>query len=440
MTPDRYGLLTSSPSPAAVAAFEEATHGLAAHRPSTGVALGRALAEDPDHAAAHALKGFANLILARRELVPVAVAALADARAALTRRHGGTGDERVLIDALADAVAGGFVTAAGRLDECFSDRPGVFLPFKLSHALRFMAGDAAGMLAASDRALRTWQPERPAAGYVLGCHAFALEEHGHYDAAETFGRRAVALAPDDAWGLHAVSHVHEMRGDTAAGIEWLEAGRSNWSGCNNFAFHVAWHLALFHLERGDADRVLAVYDAEVRPTATDDVRDVANAVSLLWRLAHAGVDVGTRWDDMREIACRRRDDTTLVFASLHVLTALVALGDRPAAEEALRALESKATGICEQAAVAREVGVPVARAILDEPASRGLDRLALQLARLGGSNAQRDLFVLTLADRAHRRGDALATMRIRAARRRLKADDRLIAVLDAGPAALSRTA
>ena len=80
-----------------------------------------------------------------------------------------------------------------------------------------MLGDAAGMLAASQRMMTVWSPDRPAAGFLLGCHAFAIEEHGAYAAAEAYGRQAVAMEPDDAWGLHAVSHVHEMRGETADG-------------------------------------------------------------------------------------------------------------------------------------------------------------------------------------------------------------------------------
>ncbi|WP_075214397.1 tetratricopeptide repeat protein 38 family protein [Mongoliimonas terrestris] len=433
MITDSYALQTSSAAGAATAAFEEAVHGLGAHRPSTGAAVGRTLAADPNHVPAHVLKGFANLILAREELVPAAGAALKDARGALAAKDGGTADERVLVEALALAEAGRFAAAADRLDQGFADRPATFLPFKIANALRFMLGDAAGMLAASDRMLTAWRPDDPAAGFLLGCHAFGLEEHGLYDAAESFGRRAVALQPDDAWGLHAVSHVHEMRGDTAAGIAWLEEGRPNWTRCNNFSFHMAWHLALLRLEEGDHDGVLALYDEAVRPTPTDDFRDVANAVSLLWRLDRRGVDVGERWQDLADIALKRRTDSTLVFAALHTLIALVALGEDRAAADVVAALEAKAAGTGDQATVAREVGVPFARIILGMDAwgdRVSLDRLALALPRLGGSNAQRDLFVLALAEVACRCGDDTARLRIRAARRKLKAEDHLIAAID----------
>jgi hypothetical protein len=428
---DAFDLSTSSASPDATAAFEEAVRGLAAHRPSTGLALGRALDADPDHVPALALKGFANLILAREELAAPAREALAAARRALTAKEGGTADEQALIEALAYAAEDRFADAADCLDLRFADRPATFLPFKISHSLRFMLGDRAGMLAASHRMMTVWSPDRPAAGFLLGCHAFAIEEHGAYAAAEAYGRQAVAMEPDDAWALHAVSHVHEMRGDTAAGIDWLERSRGSWSRCNNFSFHMAWHLALLHLERGDHERVLHLYDREVCPTPTDDFRDMANAVSLLWRLERLGVDVGPRWSDLAAIARKRRDDTTLIFASLHTLIALVALGDRPAAAELVMALQVRAQGTGDQARVAADFGLSLARVIAGMGGERGaLDRLAIALPRLGGSNAQRDLFVLALAEAASRRGDAPALRAIGDARRRLKAEDRLIAAVD----------
>lgn len=431
MPMDAYEFSTSSASADATAAFEEAVRGLAAHRPSTGVALGRALAADPDHVPALALKGFANLILAREELAAPAREALAAARRALATKDGGTADERALVEALGHASDDRFADAADCLDLRFADRPATFLPFKIAHALRFMLGDAAGMLAASQRMIAVWCPGRPAAGFLLGCHAFAVEEHGAYAAAEAYGRQAVAMEPDDAWGLHAVSHVHEMRGDTAAGIAWLEGSRGSWSRCNNFSFHMAWHLALLHLERGDHERVLRLYDDEVRPQPTDDFRDMANAVSLLWRLERLGVDVGRRWAGLAEIARKRRADTTLVFAALHTLIALVALGDRPAAAELVMALQVRAQGTGDQARVAAELGLPLARAISGLGGERGaLDRLAAALPRLGGSNAQRDLFVLALAEAASRRSDVPALRAIGDARRRLKAEDRLIAAVD----------
>ncbi|NLS18646.1 tetratricopeptide repeat protein [Rhizobium sp. P40RR-XXII] len=428
MRRDAYDLVTSTDSMEAQRAFESAVFGIAAHRPNTGAALQATLAADPHHIAGHALKGFANLILARSELTTVAAGALGDARTALLKNNGGTTDERILVAALEAAEAGLFAQAARILDAGFEDRPATFLPFKLAHALRFMVGDAAGMLAASARAARHIDTASNAAGFVLGCHAFSLEEHGRYGEALRIGQRAVALQPDDAWGLHAVSHVFEMKGDAKQGIDWLEGSRKSWSRCNNFSFHMAWHLGLLHLERGDHDRVLALYDDEVRPQQTDDFRDMANAISLLWRLEQSGVHVGNRWADVAEIARRRTSDTTLIFAALHNLAALVAVGDREGVAELVAQIDAKALGFDDQAHIAAEIGVPMARVLagLDAPADqRMIDRMVANLPKIGGSNAQRDFFVLALAKTVGAGGDGAAVYRIGQIRQRLKADDQL---------------
>ncbi|KSV75893.1 hypothetical protein N185_15725 [Sinorhizobium sp. GW3] len=428
MKRDAYDLSTSTDSDDARKAFESAVFGLATHRPSTGVAVQAALSADADHVGAHALKGFANLILARSELVPVAASAFADASNALARKDGGTRDERILVDALEQAVGGWFSRAADLLDVGFRDRPATFLPFKLSHALRFMTGDRTGMLRTSAHAVSGLDMTADAAGFVLGCHAFSLEEHGLYAEALAAGQKAVALQPDDSWGLHAVSHVFEMRGETNQGIDWLESGRKAWSRCNNFSFHMAWHLGLLHLERGDHDQVLAIYDDEVRPQQTDDFRDMANAISLLWRLEQSGVHVGNRWQELAEIAHRRRSDTTLVFAALHNLAAMVAVGDRQGVAELVKHIDAKAHGTDEQARIAAEIGVPMARVLagLGVPADRQMiDRMIANLTRIGGSNAQRDFFILALARAVGRGGNGAAVSRIGSIRQKLKADDQL---------------
>lgn len=428
MNCDSYGLFTTTDSREAQSAFENAVFGLATHRPNTAVSLQATLAADPDHVSAHALKGFANLVLGRSELLPAAKTALLDAHRALAMKHGGSVDERILVDALTVASEGEFCRAADLLDAGFAMRPATFLPFKLSHALRFMAGDHAGMLASSGRAVAHLDLMTPAAGFVLGCHAFSLEEHGRYEEALKIGQRAVAIQPDDAWGLHAVSHVFEMRGDTRRGIDWLENSRGAWSRCNNFSFHMAWHLGLLHLERGDHDRVLQIYDDEVRPQQTDDFRDMANAVSLLWRLEQSGVHVADRWVDLAQVANRRRADTTLVFAALHNLAAMVAVGDRAGISELVSEIDRKALGQGDQARVAAEIGAPMARILagFDAPADRQIiDRIVSNLPKIGGSNAQRDFFVLALAKAAGNGGDGATVSRIGRVRQQLKADDRL---------------
>ncbi len=422
-------------SGAGIGAHERAVAAVLAHRPEGGAALAEALAAEPDMVAAHALKGFGQFLLGRSETVAAAGETLSAARAAAARRRAVTDHEAALIEALALAAGGRPLAAAARLETRLRDVPHDIAAFKIAHALRFLGGDRAGMLEASGALLARWDSDAEGYGYLLGCHAFALEEAGRYGEAEETGRAAVALQPDDAWGLHAVSHVHEMQNRTRDGILWLERQRLAWSRCNNFAFHVAWHLALFHVEDGRPDKALDVYDTEIRPAPTDDFRDMANAVSLLWRLRQEGIDAGGRWQELAAIAARRRQDVTLVFASLHYLLALVASGRRSAAIELVEALDSRArdAGGGDQGRVAARVGADLARIIvgLDAVSRARLDKILARLPEIGGSNAQRDVFVRSVGLAAAEAGDVSAVATARSARGMLKAEDRFTALLSA---------
>lgn len=434
MITDRYSGCHTSSSHDAIAGFEDAVLDVVAHRPDAAAALDRALAADPGLVAAHALKGFAAVILARAELDAPAVASLREAEAALLGQGYGTAMERGLVAALGEAVAGRLSAAASMLEAHLLDHPRDLLALKLSHTLRFMLGESGAMLETTGRALGGWTSAMPGYGFVLGCHAFALEECGDRVTAQRAGHAALRNEPRDAWGLHAVAHVYEMEGRAADGIAWLDHCRPTWTACNNFRFHVAWHLALFLHGRGDTDRALALYDAEVRPQPTDDWRDVANAVSLLWRLGQENVDVGDRWAELRSIAHRRRQDTTLIFASLHYLMALVATGATASAQDLVAAIRERAvTGTGDQAGAAATIGYPIAQVILEFATGRDSMRdmvgLGSTLTQLGGSHAQRDVFMRTLALIAANRDDRTTAERVLALRRRLKRDDRFVSLV-----------
>ena len=391
----------STTTPPARMALGVALDHFAAHKPLVREALADALQADPRCVSALVFDGFVQILLARSETILAARDRYADAQAALAHVSASPG-ERALLEALGFAVDGRLLKAAERLELRLETDPTDFLCLKLAHALQFLAGDEKGMLATTTRVLPNWTADARYHGYVLGCHAFGLGEAGRLSEAEAFGRRAVEIAPDDAWGLHAVAHVYETRGLTGAGIVWLEKTRCVWEQCNNFAYHMAWHLALLQLERGACAEAMATYDSHVRPTSTDDFRDIANATSMLWRFTQLGFDVGDRWDELHAIARRRADDTTLVFASLHHLLTSLACGDHQSAARVTASLEKLAlTPASDQAEVAAFVGAPLARALQSRNENNlmplDLATIARNLPMLGGSHAQRDVFLRTLA-------------------------------------------
>ena len=429
-------------SEAAVVAWNAMLEALMAHAAATPDHLGRTLACDPHFALAHAVKGLMLLSLARGELVPAAEASLRAARAAdetrpVTRR------ERMVIEALALWLDDAPRRAAAHLESILIDHPRDALALKLAHGLRFMLGDQQAMLDVLQRHGGGFDVDHPLASYVRGCHAFALEERGHYREAERMGREAVALNPRDAWGRHAVAHVLEMTGRADEGIRWLADGRS-FAHANNLRAHIVWHLALFRLERGETSEVLRLYDEEIRAERTDDYRDIANAASLLARLELSGLRVGDRWEELAAKAEARIADRRLLFADLHYLLALLGAGRSGGAEaladNMLHAPPSRDSFASAEAT--RSAGL-AAQGLIDfgggdyDAASRLFGAARIGLRAIGGSHAQRDLFeqfhieslsragshelaARVLAERLARRGgsNAFATRRLMALRPR----------------------
>jgi tetratricopeptide (TPR) repeat protein len=417
-----------------VAAFADAVKALASHRPHASIHLQTALNADPGLTAAHALSGLADVVLASEDHLASARLKLARSHAALAANDGGTGFERALVTALDHAVDGRLRAAGDSLDDYLYGDPNAFAAAKLSHAFRFLIGDADGMVSLTARLSADCEPGNAGYGYLLGCHAFGLEEVGRLHEAEKTGRRALDLCPDDAWGLHAVAHVYEMRGQTADGIAWLEGNRPIWSQCNNFSRHIAWHLALFALEAGDHDAVLSIYDRDVADDLSGDFRDFANAASILWRLRQLGVDPGSdRWDALAEVGDAHARSATLVFAQLHVLLAQIAAGRLDEASDMAELIHDRSRATTDQANVARNVGSELAHALLQSALGSGQQApfgfLARRLHRLGGSHAQRDVFLRSLALIANDAGDDAGLRQVLAVRRRNKADDSFVANL-----------
>jgi hypothetical protein len=369
-----------------------------AHGAETPIYLGRCLEQTNRFPLALACKGLFMLLLGRQELVEVARQSYRTAKTDAAEL-GVTSREQAYVDALGDWLDGHPIRAANRLDQCLQDHPEDAMALKLVHGIRFIMGDQPGMRRSIEGVFSAYGEDHPASGYVHGCYAFALEETGDQQRAERIGRIGLGRAPDDAWGLHAVAHVMEMQGRPDEGITWVQSNKDAWSHCNNFRFHVLWHLALFHLDQGEYGRVLELYDEGIRAEKTDDYRDFSNAASLLSRLELEGVETGNRWQELIEIAESRIEDGSVVFADLHYLLALCHSQTRNADALVARMKGTAQAAQDDMARVAAHPGVDAAKAVSAfgcgnyAAAHAAFQRAVPELVAIGGSHAQRDVFV-----------------------------------------------
>jgi hypothetical protein len=250
----------------------------------------KALAASPDFVMAHALKAWLNLLGSEPAGLPVAREALARAS-----RLPSTAQERGHLAAIGHLIDGQWHAAAQALEDVAIDHPRDLLALQAGHLLDFFRGDSRMLRDRVARALPAWSQDMPGYSSILGMHAFGLEETGAYAAAEAAGRGAVEREPRDAWAQHAVAHVMEMQGRQQDGIAWMERNVDGWTRDNFFAVHNWWHVALYHLDLGNTEEVLRLFDGPIYSTRSRLILDMIDASAMLWRLHLRGVNVGDRW-------------------------------------------------------------------------------------------------------------------------------------------------
>lgn len=389
------------------------------------VALGDAVAADPGYIIGHTTLAALNSLGG----VPGDAAAVREPLAAANALAGQATRREALHIAAANAWAWGDITAAaGHWETALHDDPADILSLRLAHDTHFFLGASQKLRDVPLAVLDAYAPGSRERGFVLGMAAFGLEEAGDYAQAEQAGRAAVDISPADTWAVHAVAHVLEMQGRVRDGIAWLRGLEPHWSPANGLAVHQWWHLALYLLEDGKFEEVLALYDAHIRANAGSIVLDLVDAAALLWRLELVGVDVGTRWQDLAPFWGAHAEEHVLAFNDLHISFTFTGAGDETAAdrlEASIARYAAHESGT--NAVVAKTLGLPVInalRAFRKGDYARTLALLAplyKRLSPIGGSNAQRDLLIQTLGIAAYKTGQIGLAREIAAERRKLKA-------------------
>ena len=293
-----------------------------------------------------------------------------------------------------------------------ADHPTDALALRLVQDAYFFLGRSAAIRECAERVMPAWDQDNPLASFVVGLYAFGLEETGDLKRAENFGREALARNPRDAWATHALAHVMESANRHEEGVAFLKSTRADWAHAHFMAHHNGWHLALFLIEQGRFDEVLADYDRFTAPKLADDATlDRIDAASLLWRLELAGVDVGDRWALVADKWMAHVDDHLLAFNDLHCAFAAARSPDGDHTIRLGRSLDDYARlGSGDNRQVTSEVGrrlIDGALAFAGGDYARAVDAILpvrKDAVRIGGSHAQRDIVNLTLIAAAERSG------------------------------------
>ena len=416
MLNDIYGCLLSTSSRPAAERFNSALRLIRTYHGDPIAALDAAIEHDPQFGLAWITR---SILLAQMTDRLFAEDVMRSLRAAAACKL----DERER-----NHIAGAIAWAEGRFFDgtmifarIAQETPRDLLAVQNAHVGCFFSGaqfELRDIPLAALRAARAGSEGRHA---LLGMAAFGLEECGDHARAEALGQEAIDLEPTDAWAAHAVAHVHEMRGDIAAGRDWLNDTAMGWSEDCGFAYHNWWHLALLHIDALDPGAALKLYDERIRPRPEANVAlEMLDASALLWRLHLDGIDTGDRFGRLARVWEEKAEDGVLAFNDLHAVMAFLGAGQPALADRTLAAMRRTALGQNDQgqggqgqgdnARMTREIGLPLAEGFIAFDAKRYAEavekiaRVRGVAQRFGGSHAQRDVLSLTALHAAIRGG------------------------------------
>jgi tetratricopeptide (TPR) repeat protein len=414
---DRYGLTLTTGSVIAVESYIKGIDRFLAADVGADIALAHAIEADEAFAAAYAtqalMQQFQGTAAAAKESAAQARACLAG----LSKR------ERQYVEAIAMFVDGDGSRVLPLVLEHLDE-------FPCDAVLLFLRGF---LNARSGRA--DWQQEQFAYlthlasqygddWFFLGQYAFAHHAINRFEESRQIAERSLVRNPRCGHAVHSLTHVFYETNAHAAGDAFLAGWMANYDRSGPIHCHLAWHQALFALSMGQYARVMELYERAICPEVARTRTSMYDAASLLWRYQIYGcTEDALPWTAVCELAGRMTAQPGMAFVDANAALALAAAGDEAAFGrliDGLRALDAQGHPTAGRVVLPLAQGIwAFARGAYDE-AIQWIEPIADQIVRIGGSNAQREVFEDTLLEaylRAGRYAQAEALLRQRLGQR-----------------------
>ena len=388
---DRYGLTLSTTSSVAARHYQDGMDRMLSYGFGADQAFASAVAADEEFALAHAGAALFSLFQGDGASAKTSIERARRLAASATRR------EQQHVGALSAIAGGEAARGLGLIEEHVKEFPRDAL-------LVNQAGSTIGLGGRADReALRVAFVERLAGAYgddwwyhsALG---FTYHEVGRYDESRRLSERSLAQYPGNANASHNIAHVCYDTVDNDGGVALLTDWLGGYDRRAPFHCHLAWHLALFELQRGRPERSLAIYEQDIAPSSNPRLAMIDGS-ALLWRFGLYDYEKGPLpWRPLAELATRVTRPG-FIFGDVHAALAYASAGDGAALSAltaGLEALHAKGHPI------AGTVALPLVRGVAAYVDGDFAGALALmesvdsEIHRVGGSHAQWELFEETM--------------------------------------------
>ena len=412
---DRYGLTLSTPSAAAAQHYQDGMDRLLSYGFGADQSFAAAVAADEDFALAHAGAALFSLFQGDGASAKISIERAREHVAGATRR------EQQHVAALAAIAGGEAARGLVLIEEHVKEFPRDAL-------LVNQAGSTIGLGGRADREpLRVAFVERLQGAYgddwwYQSALGFTYHEVGRYEESRRLSERSLAQYPGNANASHNIAHVCYETVDNDGGAAMLSDWLGGYDRRAPFHCHLAWHLALFELQRGRPERSLAIYERDIASSSNPRLAMIDGS-ALLWRFDLYDERKGPLpWGRLADLATRVTRPG-FIFGDVHAALAYASAGDEAAMSSLIAGLEAlHAKGH----PIAGTVALPLVRGVAAYVAGDYAAALTLmesvdgEIHRVGGSHAQWELFEETMVAcqlRVGRLDDARRLLRRRLATR-----------------------
>lgn len=258
--------------------------------------------------------------------------------------------------------------------------------------------------------------------WFLNYNGWSIAENGEVARGRAMLERAMSIRVANANGAHALAHCMVEAGEISQTEAHINAWLPSYEKKGILHGHIAWHLALAMLEQGNSEAALSVYRDLVSPDVSRGlpINVVTDGASFLWRYdLYDGAAPKADWKTLSAYAADRFPNAGHAFVDTHMAMAFAGAGEADRLEQRLSDLAKLVAANPHQGLpVASEIGRALNAVMLKdhEAAADVLEPLMIDVSRIGGSNAQRDVIEDTLIVSLIRSGQSLRADRLVEAR------------------------
>jgi tetratricopeptide (TPR) repeat protein len=435
---DRFDLPVTCASAAAVEDYVAAVDLFLSAWPGTEARLDRALAADPEFALAHIARARllqlqARMPEAKREAS--LAKSLADRVTPRERRH---------IEAITLSINGPAGDALATVRAHAAEYPRDALPLSLALGVFGLLGFS-GRRDHHEAQLALLKELTPHWGddwWFLGYLGWAYIETGEVAKGTELVERSLASNLRNAHAAHQRVHGFFEAGDANNGAGFIENWLPDYDRAGHLHCHLSWHLALFELACGNAERARSIYLDNIRPSVAQaaPMLVLADSASFLWRwrFYELGPSLDQEWAEVAAHARRYFPHASLAFADIHAALAEAGISNDDGLQSRITGLQSLARdGRLPSGEVAPNLcaGMAALGRGDNAEAAQILEQALADLPRIGGSHAQREIAEDSLIIAYLRSGKlakAAPLLRTRLGRRPSARDDAWLALCSNG--------